>query len=123
MSGDEKRAIAEADEENPKWTQAAIEEAELVVPGEGRRIPVSIRLSARVLVWFKRLGSGYQTRINQVLVDYVDEETRKSKRQIDWSPISKAQTEYRMKGKTWDMTAVAPSPHQDRSRTRTPEYA
>lgn len=121
MSAAERRAIAESDEENPKWTKETAETAELVIPGEGTRVPVSIRLNTRVLAWFKRLGSGYQTRINQVLLDYVDEETRKSKRRIDWSPISEAQTEYRMKGQSWDMTAVAPSAHQDRSRT--PKYA
>lgn len=125
MSENEREAISEPDEDNPSWTKEAFAEAESVVLGEASRIPVSIRLSARVIAWFKRRGSGYQTRINRVLLDYVDEEIRKSRRQIDWSPISESQVEYRMKGKgkAWDMTAVAPSPDQDRLRTRTPEYA
>lgn len=123
MSDQEREAIAEPDNENPSWTKEAFEGAELVVPGEGRRIPISIRLSARVIEWFKRLGPGYQTRINQVLSGYVDEEIRKSELQIDWTPISEIQTEYRMKGTVWATTSVPPSPNQDRLRKRTPEYA
>jgi uncharacterized protein (DUF4415 family) len=29
--------------------------------------PITLRLDADVLAWFKKQGSGYQTRINQVL--------------------------------------------------------
>jgi uncharacterized protein (DUF4415 family) len=29
--------------------------------------PVTLRLDADVLAWFKKLGPGYQTRINQAL--------------------------------------------------------
>jgi uncharacterized protein (DUF4415 family) len=34
--------------------------------------PVSIRLDADVVAWFKRFGKGYQTRINEVLRSYME---------------------------------------------------
>jgi uncharacterized protein (DUF4415 family) len=36
-----------------------------------RKTLVSLRLDPDVLVWFKRQGKGYQTRINAVLRAYV----------------------------------------------------
>ncbi len=39
---------------------------------------VSIRLDEEVLVWFKRKGPGYQTRINAVLKTYIAGMSRKS---------------------------------------------
>ncbi|MBN1999853.1 BrnA antitoxin family protein [candidate division KSB1 bacterium] len=35
------------------------------------KIPVSIRLSSQVLIYFKSKGKGWQTRINDVLNDYI----------------------------------------------------
>jgi len=35
-----------------------------------RKKPVTLRLDADVLSWFKSLGKGYQTRINAVLRSY-----------------------------------------------------
>jgi uncharacterized protein (DUF4415 family) len=35
-------------------------------------MPITIRLDSDVLGWFKRLGTGYQTRMNQVLRRYMD---------------------------------------------------
>jgi len=32
-----------------------------------RKMPITLRLDADVLAWFKRKGSGYQTRINEAL--------------------------------------------------------
>jgi uncharacterized protein (DUF4415 family) len=34
--------------------------------------PVSLRLDADIVDWFQRQGTGYQTRINAVLRDYVE---------------------------------------------------
>ncbi len=36
------------------------------------KVPVTIRLDADVLQWFKAAGHGYQTRINAVLRTYVE---------------------------------------------------
>ncbi len=38
--------------------------------------PLSLRLDADVLDWFKRGGEGYQTRINDVLREYVERHRR-----------------------------------------------
>jgi uncharacterized protein (DUF4415 family) len=37
-----------------------------------RKAPITIRVDADVLDWFKQQGRGYQTRINQVLRRYMD---------------------------------------------------
>jgi uncharacterized protein (DUF4415 family) len=47
-------------------------EAEVVVP-EARRA-ISIRLDRDVIEFFKRMGPGYQTKINAVLRSYVQHE-------------------------------------------------
>ncbi len=36
-----------------------------------KKIPVHIRLNPEVLAWFKKAGPGYQSRINQVLENFV----------------------------------------------------
>jgi len=45
------------------------------VPGVGERLltkqPVSIRLSPEVMEYFKSTGKGWQTRMDEVLQDYV----------------------------------------------------
>jgi uncharacterized protein (DUF4415 family) len=43
--------------------------AEVVFPGAKQL--VSLRLDSEVLKWFRRLGRGYQTKINAVLRSYV----------------------------------------------------
>lgn len=43
--------------------------AEVVVPP--RKVPVSIRIDADILDYFRREGSGYQSRINAVLRGYM----------------------------------------------------
>ena len=42
------------------------------LPAAPRKVAVSLRLDADVLDWFRRQGSGYQTRINAVLRAYRD---------------------------------------------------
>ena len=41
------------------------------VVGPPRKVPVSIRLDADILDYFRREGSGYQSRINAVLRSYM----------------------------------------------------
>ncbi len=64
----------------PRRVARAITEAEIVrdflpPPGELKKAtkrPVTIRLDADVVEWFKRFGEGYQTRINSVLRSYME---------------------------------------------------
>ena len=60
-----------SDPENGPWTEAQLRSAELVLPGEGPKVPVSIRLDREVIEFFKRQGPGYQSRINAVLRAFV----------------------------------------------------
>ena len=48
--------------------------AELRVPAKQT---VTIRLDADVLTWFKEQGAGYQTRINQLLRQYMQAQQRR----------------------------------------------
>jgi uncharacterized protein (DUF4415 family) len=43
-------------------------------------VPVSIRLDAEVLDYFKAAGRGYQSRINAVLLGYVRSQQRRGTR-------------------------------------------
>lgn len=43
--------------------------ADIVVPPKQ---PVTLRLDADVLMWFKSQGQGYQTRINKLLRSYME---------------------------------------------------
>ncbi|QKL01232.1 hypothetical protein GEV39_07285 [Pseudomonas sp. NY5710] len=57
----------------PELDQAFFRQAELHVPAKQA---VTIRLDADVLAWFKEQGSGYQTRINQLLRQYMHAQRR-----------------------------------------------
>jgi uncharacterized protein (DUF4415 family) len=46
--------------------------AEIKVPPKQ---PVTLRLDADVLTWFKSQGKGYQTRINKLLRSYMESQT------------------------------------------------
>ena len=41
--------------------------------------PVTLRLDADVLAWFKKKGSGYQTRINRALRTFIMEQGKESR--------------------------------------------
>jgi uncharacterized protein (DUF4415 family) len=41
-----------------------------------KKIPMTVRLDRDVLVWFRSLGKGYQTRINAVLRSYMQAHKR-----------------------------------------------
>jgi len=64
-------------EYEPDWDQLAnrIEEPAVAVKPQtvnGVKQIVTIRLDVDMLEWFKSAGPGYQTRINQVLREYMD---------------------------------------------------
>lgn len=65
----ENAALADAD--NPPWTEEELRDARLVMPEDRGKVPISIRLDAEVLDYFKEQGRGYQSRINAVLRAYV----------------------------------------------------
>jgi uncharacterized protein (DUF4415 family) len=71
LSDAEIEANAADDPDNPPWTEAELAAAELTVPMEAPKEPVSIRLDPEVLEYFKRDGRGYQSRISAVLRAYV----------------------------------------------------
>jgi uncharacterized protein (DUF4415 family) len=64
----------------PRRVAQAIEESEIVADflpapealSVALKRPVTIRLDADVVDWFKQYGSGYQTRINRVLRAYME---------------------------------------------------
>ncbi|MBM3932693.1 MAG: hypothetical protein FJ319_00020 [SAR202 cluster bacterium] len=53
---------------------------EVILPDPKR--PVSLRLDADVVDWFRRGGRGYQTRINAVLRSYVSAQIEREKRAV-----------------------------------------
>jgi uncharacterized protein (DUF4415 family) len=64
-------------EYEPDWDQSVnrIEEPAVAVKSQsvnGVKQIVTIRLDVDMLEWFKSAGPGYQTRINQVLREYMD---------------------------------------------------
>ncbi|MFJ4454552.1 BrnA antitoxin family protein [Pseudomonas sp. NPDC089392] len=57
----------------PELDDNFFSQAELRVPAKQT---VTIRLDSDVLAWFKEQGSGYQTRINQLLRQYMHAQQR-----------------------------------------------
>ena len=57
----------------PELDDDFFQEAELTVPVKK---PITIRLDADVLDWFKSQGQGYQTRINTLLRRYMEANSR-----------------------------------------------
>lgn len=53
----------------PELNDEFFKNAKLVVP---HKQPVTLRLDADVLEWFKSQGQGYQTRINNLLRRYME---------------------------------------------------
>jgi uncharacterized protein (DUF4415 family) len=53
----------------PELDEAFFRNAQLVSP---TKQPVTLRLDADVLDWFKSEGKGYQTRINKLLRSYME---------------------------------------------------
>lgn len=71
MSEAEVEAAARADADNQPWTEEELRDARLVMPEDRGKVPISIRLDAEVLDYFREQGRGYQSRINAVLRAYV----------------------------------------------------
>lgn len=67
---DEEIASAVADDPDAAPTDIDWSKAELVYPA--RKQPVSIRLDEDIIAYFKKMGRGYQTRINAVLRSYME---------------------------------------------------
>ncbi len=53
----------------PELDDAFFQNAVLTTPAKQ---PVTLRLDADVLIWFKSQGQGYQTRINKLLRNYME---------------------------------------------------
>jgi uncharacterized protein (DUF4415 family) len=68
------------DAENPAWTAQAFAEADLITPGGLKRTPVYIRMYQVVLDYYRSFGKGYQTRINNDLLELVRRRQRQSSR-------------------------------------------
>jgi uncharacterized protein (DUF4415 family) len=71
LSEAEVEAAARSDVDNPPWTEEELRNARLVMPEDRGKVPISIRVDAEVLDYFKEQGRGYQSRINAVLRAYV----------------------------------------------------
>jgi uncharacterized protein (DUF4415 family) len=76
MSEAEVEANAASDADNAPWSEEALAAARLMMPDEVRKIPLSIRLDAEVVEFFREGGRGYQSRINAVLSAYVRSQRR-----------------------------------------------
>jgi uncharacterized protein (DUF4415 family) len=57
--------------ETPELDDAFFAKARLVVPERPGKKPVTVRLDADVLEWFKAQGKGHLTRMNAVLRAYM----------------------------------------------------
>ncbi len=58
----------------PELDDAFFERAELRVPAKQ---PVTLRIDEDVLAWFKAQGKGYQTRINKLLRQYMENQVNR----------------------------------------------
>lgn len=88
MATRSRRAAAKPDSEMPELNEERLKSlrpmSELLAakglrkpgrpPIEQPKVPVTIRLDAKVVAHFKASGIGWQTRLNQALVDLVDAE-------------------------------------------------
>ena len=61
----------------PELDEEFFKHAKLVMPGEDGKERITIRLSKRVLDFFRNQGKGYQTRIDAILKAYVDQQMGK----------------------------------------------
>lgn len=73
------------DEENPEWIEKMFRTANFgqcaAIRNQLRRAAaishekyISIRLSPEVVQFFKKHGSGWQARLNQVLLEYIEKQ-------------------------------------------------
>ena len=71
MTEEEIDAIANADPDNPPVSDEELAAGQLVWPEDRNKVPVYIRLDAEIVEHYKAGGPGYQTRINQDLLELV----------------------------------------------------
>lgn len=71
MTEEEIEANALSDPDNPPWSDEMLANAQPVMFADFIKKPVSIRLDAEIVEYFKAQGPRYQTRINAVLKEFV----------------------------------------------------
>jgi uncharacterized protein (DUF4415 family) len=76
MTEEEIEANAASDPDAPPISEEVLATAVLMMPGEHPSVPISIRMDAEVLEFFRKDGPGYQSRINAVLKAYVRTQRR-----------------------------------------------
>lgn len=80
MTEEEIERGARSDSDNPPWTEEELAAAELLMPSEEPKVPLSIRLDSEIVEFFREEGSGYQSRINAVLLGYVRSHKRRRRK-------------------------------------------
>lgn len=73
----------------PPLDEAFFRNAQLVMPSERTKTPVTMRVDAEVLEWFKGQGKGHLTRMNAVLRAYVLAQKDKNGKSSSIEPISR----------------------------------
>ena len=81
LTEEEIEEAARADPDNQPLDDAFWKDAEIVFP-EGKE-RVTMRLDKEVLVWFRKEGKGYQTRMNAVLRSYMNAQPPSSGKRSD----------------------------------------
>lgn len=80
MTEEEIEAGAASDPDNPPWTEEELAAAELLMPSDEPKVPLSIRLDPEIVEFFREEGPGYQSRINAVLLGYVRSRRRRRRK-------------------------------------------
>ncbi|HEX6367846.1 MAG TPA: BrnA antitoxin family protein [Longimicrobium sp.] len=93
------------DDENPLWTAQAFAEADLITPGGLKRTPVYIRMYQAVLDYYRSFGKGYQTRINNDLLDLVRKRQRQASR---IHPVRQRRVRVARGTQSWEGRATTP---------------
>jgi uncharacterized protein (DUF4415 family) len=95
----------EDDPENPAWTAQGFAEADLFTPGGLKRTPVYIRMYQPVLDYYRSFGKGYQTRINNDLLELVRKRQRQASR---IQPIRQRRVRVARGARAWEGRVVPP---------------
>lgn len=76
LSEEEIEARAKADPDAQPTTKAEWNNARVIMPSGETKQVITMRVSSKVLDFFKQEGKGYQSRMHAVLEAYVDQEAR-----------------------------------------------
>ena len=71
-TGDHVATASRAKEAGPALDRAFWDNARVVMPRQEPKVPVSLRVDPEVLAWFRSGGKGYLSRMNAVLLAYVE---------------------------------------------------